>query len=287
MSDAELTHELRKDIDQYIISLKSPKLAFHWVDASDVNPPKQYNVPYPATAPHFKSYVDKAGSAIYNKLSEKAYDIAGPGLYMSSHPSYSRSYGGKKTFGLIVGLVKPGAKIFVNFGYGGEKINSKLLKEIESRDCGVISYSDLLDSSDLACTKVKQLLVGKDIAFADARLYGWTGREISPGCRSINLIRDMQMRNTKTSKSDLENLDTLVVYSSRLFSSVYGYTHLSTLDGDLLSNQILSYLKGQQLEGLSPERILSESQLADNRIKPMSRGDVEKFSQKYIFGCEK
>ena len=99
MTDAELAHELRKDIDQYIITLKSPKLAFHWVDASDVNPPKQYDVQYPATAPLYRAYVDKAGSAIYNKLSDKAYDIAGPGLYMSSHPSYSRSYGGKKRFG--------------------------------------------------------------------------------------------------------------------------------------------------------------------------------------------
>lgn len=287
MSDAELSQELRKDIDQYIITLKSPKLAFHWVDASDVNPPKQFDVQYPATAAHYKTYVDKAGSAIYNKLSPKAYDIAGPGLYMSSHPSYSRSYGGKKRFGLIVGLVKPGAKIFTNLGYGGEKINAKLIKELQARDCGVNNYSDILDSSEIGCTRIKQLLVGKDISFADARLYGWTGREPSPGCSSINLIRDMDKRNSKSTKSDLENLDTFVVYSSRLFSSVYGYTHRSTADGDLLSNQILSYLKGQDIEGLSTERILSEAQAADSMIKPMSRSEIEKFSQKYIFGCEK
>ena len=149
------------------------------------------------------------------------------------------------------------------------------------------SYSDLLDSSDAGCTKVKQLLVGKDISFADARLYGWTGREAAPGCKSINLIRDMDKRNSKVSKADLENLDTFVVYSSRLFSSVYGYTHRSTVDGDAFSNEILRYLKGQDVEGLAVGKILADSQIADSKIKPMSRLEVEKFSQKYIFGCQK
>lgn len=292
MSDAELAQALRKDLDKYIVTLKSPKLAFHWVDASDINPPKQYDVQYPATAAHYRTYVDKAGSAIYNKRNPESYDIAGPGLYMSSHPTYSRQYGGKKRFGLIVGLVKPGTKIFTNIPAfnGREKISDKLIAELNSRGCGLMNYSDILDvSDDDACTKIKQLLVGKDISFADARLYGWTGNVASEGCRNINLIRDVDKRNSKVTDAQIEMLDTFVVYSSRFFSSVYGYTHRSTADGDQLSNDILSYLKGLQAELVQDVEadILSESQISDPKIKAMTRDQIEKFSQKYIYGCEK
>jgi hypothetical protein len=87
---------------------------------------------------------------------------------------------------------------------------------------------------------------------------------------------------------DFEGLDTFVAYSSRLFSQIIGITNKTTVSGDALSDQVLSYLKGLQVNGLAADAgmaISSPEQLKDTRIKAMSKADLAKFSQKYIMGC--
>ena len=288
MSDTQLSQALRQDINKHFVTFKAPKLIFHWVDASDINPPGQYNSAFPADAAHYKTYVDKQGSKIYRPRNSKDYDIEGPGLYMATDPFVSRSYGGKKTYGLIVGVVKPGARILAN-AYSNLNISPNLVKEIQGRGCQVSMYPQLLDTySDPSCDKVKQLLVGADISFAEGRFYSFGTNEIE-GCRSRFGAKDLTIppANVKT----FESLDTFVVYSSRMMSQVLGFTHKTTPGNNALANQILSYFKGLHAEGLisgySTYPLLSQEQLSNSAIKAMGRADIAKFSQAHILGSNK
>lgn len=282
MSDSELGVALQKDVQKFMITLKSPKLVFHWVDASDVNPSGQYNTKFPSTASHYKSYVEKQGKKIFNKRNPADRDIAGPGLYLASNPISSRSYGGDKSFGLIVGFIKPGAKLVAG-SYGGLNIDQKLVSEISSRGCTETDYIYLLNTTDSACTKVKQLLVGKDVSFADGRIYQWMSNRVA-GCSNINVNRDLNVPKAIAKNGD--RFDTFVAYNSNLFAEIYGFTHKSSKSGNNSGDTILSYLKGLAKEGFGTN-LVSAEQMNDSSIKAMSKDEIEKFSQKFLLGCVK
>ncbi len=284
MTDAQLAQSLRAELSKSLVTVKSPKLIFHWVDASDIMPMGQFNASLPATGPSFKAYVDKQGSKIFRARSGKDYDIEGPGLYLASDPLSTRGYGGQKSFGLIVGLIRPGAKIVP--GDRSLDISDALVSEMTARGCQIISYNELLDVADSPkCTKIKQLLVGVDVSFADARIYSYGTGQIE-GCRSRSPFKELAVPST--SARDYEGNDTFVAYSSRAFSEIMGITHKTTVSKHALSNEVLSYLKGLQVHNLiqyAQYSVASAEQLANPAIKAMSKADIAKFSQKYIMGC--
>lgn len=279
MTDSELGTAMRKDISKYMITLKSPKLIFHWVDASDVTPQGQYNNKFPSTSPQFKAYVEKQGKKVYNKRSSGDRDIEGPGMYMASDPFISRSYGGGKSFGLVVGLIKPGARILGSFGSWA--IDPTIAGEISKRGCSAYGYDDIIDTYDATCNKVKQLMVGKDASFAEGRLYNW-GSENVAGCRSRNPKRDLS--GSASVLNNMGSQETFVVYNPNLFSDIYGYTHKTGVSGNSLADQIQSYLKGLQKTGARSD-LVSDEQMKDAAIKPMAPAEIAKFSQQYILGC--
>jgi hypothetical protein len=285
MSDAQLAQGMRADMAKYMITLKTPRLIFLWADASDIVPQGQYKNSFPATFSSFKEYVDKQGSKIFRARSTSDADIEGPGLYLAGSPTSTRHYGGQKSFGLIVGLIRPGSKIFN--GDATSSISANLQAELQARGCSVYHYSELLDSAgDTKCTKVKQILVGQDISFADARMYNYSNADLIEGCSHRNPYKDIAAPASKI--RDYEGLDTFVAYSSRLFSDVMGITNKTTVSNHTLSNQILSYLKGIQSLGLNSAYggvLSSPEQLKDPAIKAMGRSEIQKFSQKYILGC--
>jgi hypothetical protein len=282
MTDAELTKEMLSDIKKYYVTIKSPKLIFHWADASDITPRGQYNTAFPSTSTQFKEYVTKQGKRVYNKRSENDRDIEGPGLYLASDPVISRSYGGTKSFGLIVGVVNTGARLLPGH-YGGLPISTKIVAEINKRGCVMLDYLNIIDSTDAACTKVKQLLVGKDVTFAEGRLYQWGSSYDIEGCSDSTPDRDINTNGQD--KTLFTSLDTFVGYSANLFTEVYGYTHKTGLSGSKLADEILSYLKGLQTLN-SYNSLLSAEQMKDKKIKAMTKAEIKKFSQKHIFGCK-
>lgn len=281
MTDAQLGTAMRNDINKYMTTLKSQKIIFHWVDASDINPAGQYNTQYPATAAHFKAYVEKQGRRIYNRRSAGDSDIEGPGLYMASDALISRAYGGEKSFGLIVGVLKPGARILPS--YGGLAISPTISAEITKRGCAESrDYLGLLDTFDATCTKVKQLMVGKDASFADGRIYSWGAEDVT-GCSGRNSTRDVVVP-TGVSAGSISGLETFVVYNPNLFSNIFGYTHKTTASGNAMADQILSYLKGIEKMG-TYGGLISAKQMSDTSIKAMTPAEVSSFSRKYIVGC--
>jgi hypothetical protein len=285
MPDAQLAQAMRTDINKYMLTLKTPRLIFHWADASDITPQGQYNRSIPATGPSFKAYVDKQGSKVYRPRDIRDADIEGPGLYLASSPMSTRSYGGQKSFGLIVGLVKPGAKILN--GDSVATIAPNIMNEITARGCQTTNYTTLIDSAgNVPCTKIKQLLIGGDISFADGRMYNYSNTYNIFGCTKRDPYLDIAAPASRI--RDFEGLDTFVAYSSRLFSQIIGITNKTTVSGDALSDQVLSYLKGLQVNGLAADAgmpISSPEQVADARIKAMAKADLAKFAQKYIMGC--
>ncbi len=284
MSDAQLAQGMRADLAKYLITLKTPRLIFHWADASDITPQGQYNKSIPATGPSFKAYVDKQGAKVYRSRDPRDYDIEGPGLYLATNPLSTRNYGGQKSFGLIVGLVRPGAKILN--GDGQNTFATNIASEIQSRGCSAYDYNALIDSAgDAKCTKVKQLLVGSDISFADGRLYNYSNTIMIEGCNRRSPYKDISASASKI--RDYEGLDTFVGYSSKLFTEVFGITNKTTVSNHAFSNEVLSWLKGLQVHGLaySGMAISSPDQLQDAKIKAMSKAEIARFSQKYIMGC--
>jgi hypothetical protein len=280
MTDAQLAQAMRADVAKYIATIDAPKILFHWVDASDINPPRQYDTQYAATAPHYRDYVQKQGRRIYNRRSQGDGDIEGPGLYMATDPFVSRAYGGSRRYGLIVGVLKKGARVFVGDGLS-LTIAPTILAEIKSRGCTEVDYGYdyLLDTFNPTCNKIKQLLVGADASFADARIYSWSHDSVT-GCSSRNFTRDIKMprgydRNT--------GAETFVIYNPNAFSSVFGYTHKSLPSGNAMADNVLSYLKGtQQLTGTS---LIAVEQMSNNAIKGMTQAQIAAFSQQNIFGC--
>lgn len=285
MNDAQLQQAMRQDIQKYMLTLKTPRLLFHWADASDIVPQGQFKNSFPATFGSFKEYVDKQGSKVFRARSTSDADIEGPGLYLAGSPTSTRHYGGQKSFGLIVALIKPGARILNGDSTGA--IAPNVQSEINARGCALTSYLDIIDSAgDAKCLKVKQIMIGADIAFADARMYNYSNADLIEGCSQRNPFRDINAPASKI--RDYEGLDTFVAYSSRLFSDVMGITNKTTVSGHALSDQVLSYLKGLQVNGLNQAyggAIASPEQLADAKIKPMTKSEIQKFSQKYILGC--
>lgn len=279
MTDKELGDALRNDIKKYLVTLKAPKLIFHWVDASDVTPAGQYNSKFATNAPNFRAYVEKQGKKIFNKRSDRDSDIAGPGLYMASDSLVSRDYGGQKSFGLIVGQINPGAKLVMS--NASLTINSKLVAEMSKRGCNEADFIYLLDTTDAACTKIKQLLVGRDVSFAEGRIYSWSTRDVI-GCSDRVTGRDL---NLPTAASSYSTLDTFVAYSPKMFNEIIGITHKSGLGATTLAKEVMSYLKGQQLAG-EHSNLLSQEQMKDASIKAMSKDELKKFAQKHILGCK-
>ena len=283
MTDSELATSMREDIKKYYSVMKAPKLFFHWVDASDVTPKGQYNTEFPTNSIQFKEYIDKQGQKIFNRRSEKDPDIAGPGLYMASEPTISRSYGAKKTFGLIVGLVKSGTKVFTDTGYTKTShIDPTILSETAKRNCSVATYVDLLNTAEANCTKVKQLLVGKDVSFTSGRLYSWSSNRRNY-CKQIVKGRDISFSQILDSSAANKALETFVVFNSSLFSEVVGVTHMTTKGSTPLANQILSFLKNQSYNGFD---LSSEAQKKSSSIKSMTDSEIKDFAEKYIYECD-
>lgn len=284
MTDVQLAQSMRAELAKSLVTVKAPKLIFHWVDASDIMPAGQYNASLPAIGSSFTAYVDKQGSKIFRARSGKDYDIEGPGLYLASDPLSTRAYGGQKSFGLIVGLLRPGAKIVP--GDRQLDISNSIVSEMSTRGCAVTTYNELLDVADSPkCTKIKQLLVGADISFADARIYSYGTGEIE-GCRSRSPFKELAVPAARA--RDYEGNDTFVAYSSRAFTEIMGITHKTTISKHALSNEVLSYLKGLQVHNLiqyAQYAVVSAEQLANPAIKAMAKADIAKFSQKYIMGC--
>lgn len=280
MTDSELSGAMRNDIKKYLTTVKSPKLIFHWVDSSDINPPGQYNTQYPSIAPHFRDYVAKQGRRVYNRRISGDNDIAGPGLYMAAGPIVSRSYGGQKSFGLIVGLIKPGSKILGSLN-SGLPLHATIASEVTKRGCRENDYANIIDTYDAACVKVKQILVGSDISFADGRIYSWSN-DTMDGCKSMNPVRDLVIPTSKV--REYEYLNTFVAYNPNLFSAVFGYTHKSVNSGNQMADAILAYLKGLETQGLY-NGLISKAQMSNPAIKAMGPNDMKKFSQQFILGC--
>ena len=270
MNDSELAQAMNQDIAKYMSVVKAPKLLFHWVDASDINPKGEYNKRYEATAAHYTEYVTKQGRRIYNNRRSGDSDIEGPGLYMASDPLVSRSYGGQRSYGLIVGVLRVGAKVLTGSGVN-LSIAPHIKNEISKRGCVAYSYESILDTFDKTCAKIKKLLVAKDASFANGRIYSWGSNHVT-GCSQRRLERDIKFPAAMSSYSEPE---TFVVYNSELFSKIYGFTSLS--------QEILSYLKG--LELTSGKEILPDLQMDNPAILAKSAGQVSKFSLDKILGC--
>lgn len=283
MTDIELAAAMKKDFSKNLVTVKSPKLFFHWVDASDVTPSGQYNSQFPSDSPNFKAYVQKEGRKVYNKLSPNNRDIAGPGLYLAYDSIVSRHYGGKTSFGLIVGQLKVGARILPNL-LGGLKVSQTIYDELSYRGCdGMTDYLFLIDSSKTECLKIKQLLVGKDVSFADGRFYAW-GERNRIGCSNYNPSIDIGT-STRVSSDTLKGFTAMVAYNTNLFSKIVGLTHKSKKGSDPFGNKMLSYLKGMHLSQFGG--LLSKEQMADDSIKPMSESELIKFNQENLIGCVK
>ncbi len=281
MTDAELLKKMKSETAPYFMKIKAPRLVFHWVDASDITPKGKYDQVFPANDPIFKAYVDKQGSKVYNQRSDKDRDMEGPGLYAASDPLASREYGGDKAFGLIVGLTRPEGRILA--AILSIVFSSEVKNEINSRGCQVYTFTDLIDSTDPACTKIKQLLFGKDISFADGRSYMWSHGSV-PGCNGRGTA-DFEALTKK--KLDFEGADTYVVYNSNMFSKVLGFTHKSKPGSDTLANEVLSYLKGMQTSGASMGlKLVSAEQFKDKSIRAMTDKEQQAFSKKYIINCK-
>ena len=279
MTDKELGNEMRKDISKYMSTIKKEKIIFHWVDASDINPKGEYNTAYEPTAAHYTTYVEKQGKRIYRRRRSGDSDIEGPGLYMASDALVSRAYGGQRSYGLIVGVLKPGAKVLTGSGLS-LNIDSNLKSEIQNRGCNAYNYETILDTFNDACQKVKQLLVGKDASFANGRIYSWSSRHVS-GCSDRNVSRDVSFPAQVSSYYEPE---TFVVYNTGLFSNIFGFTHKTVSPKNSLATDILSYLKGVELH--TGSEVLPDLQMDNDSIKAMTTSEVKKFSQKYILGCE-
>lgn len=279
MSDAQMGQAMRTDIAKYMATITAPKMIFHWVDASDINPPGQYNTQYPATAPHYREYVQKQGRRIYNRRSVSDADIAGPGLYMAADPLVSRGYGGDRRFGLIVGVMRAGARVLV--GGGVELLMARAItSEVSRRGCRAVDYASLLDTTEAECTKVKQILVGTDVSFAEGRIYQWASQPVH-GCQHRDFLRDI--RYPVGTRGGMQ--DTFVVYNPNLFTAVYGYTHRSAPIGHAMADSILSYMKSYDMSGAFVKPLSSDEQRSNSAIRTLTPRQIEAFSQQHIFGC--
>lgn len=280
MTDKELGEGMRQDISKYMSTIKKEKILFHWVDASDINPRGQHNTAHDPSAAHYKTYVEKQGRRIYNRRRSGDSDIEGPGLYMASDALVSRAYGGQRSYGLIVGVLKVGAKVLTGSGLT-LTIANDLSNEIKSRGCNAYNYETILDTFNNECLKIKQLLVAKDASFANGRIYSWSNRHVE-GCSDREVSRDVSFPANVSSYYESE---TFVVYNTELFSDIFGFTHKTVKPNDKLASDILSYLKG--VEQTTGQELLPDLQMENDAIKAMSKSDIDKFSQKYILGCVK
>ncbi len=282
MTDAELQKAMRAEVEPHISIMKKPRLYFHWVDASDLTPKGQYDQVFPSNSPLLADYVTKEGRKVVNQRSESDRDIAGPGMYLAADPLVSRQYGGEKRFGLVVGKINTKARILpASYDMAFTK---PLILELEKRGCTASRVLEILDTTDANCTKVKQLLVGKDASFIDGRLYSWaTHASFLPGC-SYNPDGETTI---KAEDSDQFLYETFVAYNKNLFSEIVGLTHKSTVSpGSSLANNILSYLKTLDSNGLSNRfKLISDEQRRDSTIPLMNQTDLVNFTKNNIYGC--
>lgn len=282
MTDKALGDALRKDMEKYLYTTKTPRLLFHWADASDITPKGKFQSSFPGNYPMFRDYVFKQGSKVYRQRRAGDNDIEGPGLYLSSDPIDTRHYGGEKNFGLIIGVIKPGAKILPNNRQ--LYLSPELASEVQARGCsGAATFTNILDSFSPECTKIKQLLVGADVSFADGRMYAYGHANIH-GCKTRNHYKELNIPANKV--SSYYGVDTFVAFNANLFSDVVGITYKTVPGNHKLTNDLLSYLKGLQVN-LKTLKLVSDEQLKNSAIKAMSPAEIEKFSQTHIMGCNK
>lgn len=283
MTDAELQKAMRAEVEPHIFTIKKPRLFFHWVDASDITPKGQYDQAFPSNSTQFTDYVEKEGKKVVNQRSDRDQDIAGPGMYLASDPLVSRDYGGEKRFGLVVGKINTKARVLPG-GYN-MSFSKEVVSEFEKRGCRIVAnVLQLLDTADANCTKLKQLLVGKDASFIDGRLYSWSSQaRYLPGC-NYN-AEDETTINAED--SIFFPLETFVAYNKNLFSEIVGFTHKSSVyAGSSFANNILSYLKTLDANGLSLRlKLISDEQRRDPKIPLMNQTDLANFTKNNIFGC--
>jgi hypothetical protein len=286
MTDADLQKAMRAEVAPHLFTIKKPRLFFHWVDASDLTPKGQYDLQLAPNSNQFVDYVTKESNKIVNKRSERDQDLAGPGMYLASDPLISRSYGGEKRYGLIVGKINTKARILP--GSYELEFSSSLTSEFEARGCTMgPSVIAILDTADVNCTKIKQLLVGKDASFIDGRLYRWgSDADILPGCVYDSAGDAMIIGKNGASIA----FETLVGYNKNLFSEIVGFTHRSSFtSGASLGNSVLSYLKTLDSRGIKNRftkvNLLSDEQKNDSNIPLMNQTDLESFTKNNIYGC--
>ena len=282
LSDADLQAKMRKDVEPYIVTLKQPKIYFHWVDASDVAPKGQLDAVLDSKAQKFIDYSATQSKKVYNQRSEKDADIAGPGFYLAQDPFYTRRYGGQKRFGLIVATIKPGTRLH-SASYS-QTFSKEVSNELAARQCSARSAVDLIDSAEKNCTPIKKLLLGQD-SFIQGRLYNYGSfASQMTGCSRYDVSSDVVNLSTKQSNS--ERQDTIVAYNLSLFSEINGYTHKSTMNAKTpVANKILSFLKTASLDKALATQLISNEQMADSSIPVMSAGEMGTFTKTNILGC--
>lgn len=283
MTDAELQSAMRAEVAPHLFTIKKPRLFFHWVDASDLTPKGQYDLQLASNSNQFAEYVAKESKKIVNQRSERDQDMAGPGMYLANDPLISRGYGGAKRYGLVVGKINTKARILPSFY--DMKFSKPIVLEFEKRGCTTgENVIEILDTTEISCTKIKQLLVGKDASFIDGRLYSWSSMaSYIPGCTfDLSGETTMQVRNNYPMQ-----FETLVAYNKNLFSEVVGFTHKSSLtSGSSLGNSVLSYLKTLAAQGLTNRfTLISDEQKNDSTIPLMNQSDLTNFTKNNIFGC--
>ncbi len=283
ISDSDLQAKMRKDVEPYIVTLKQPKLFFHWVDASDVAPKGQLDTVLDSREQKFIDYSTTQAKKVFNQRSYNDTDVAGPGFYLAQDPVYSRRYGGQKRFGLIVAKVKPGMRLqlasYLQF------FSKEVLRELTSRQCNAFNAVSLIDSADKTCTKIKQLLLGQDLSFIQGRLYNYgSSAPKMTGCNNYDVTSDVI--NLATKQSNSERQETIVAYNLSLFSEINGYTHKSRMNSKTpVANKILSFLKTASLDRATGTQLISNEQIADNSIPVMNATEMNAFIKANILGC--
>jgi hypothetical protein len=283
ISDADLQAKMRKDVEPYIVTLKKPKLFFHWVDASDVAPKGQIDAVLESRAQKFIDYSETQSKKVFNQRSEKDRDIAGPGFYLAQDPFYTRRYGGQKRFGLIVATIMTGTRLHA--ASYGQVFSKEVLNELAARQCDATDGVSLIDSTNKNCTKIKQLLLGQDLSFILGRLYNYgSNAPQMTGCNKYDVTSDVLALGSKQALS--ERQDTIVAYNLNLFSDLNGFTHKSTTNAKTPeANKILSFLKTASLDKMTGTQLISNEQMADKSIPVMSASEMSAFTKANILGC--
>lgn len=286
MTDEELISLVRQDAEKYIVTFKTPKMFFHWTDASDITPTGKFNKEFATLDSVFPKYFNKVSRKIFRLRNPKDSDLYGPGLYLASDPFISRKYGGINAYGLIVGIINPDARVIVLNDSVFGKFPDNIYNEMKLKGCPVNNIVSLLETTNKTCTVFKQMFIGDD-QFIDGRLYEWSSFTSQlPGCHSSDTMANL---NKPADFIESEPVETIVAYSTNLMTEIRGFTHKTKYQpNDPLGNLILSYLKtNNNFQALKVDDIsvLHKDQMNDSTIRMLSPSENEEFNQKYIWGC--